>query len=906
MRGVSQPNSCVWTDLRDARRVEDVGGKAHCLGEIIRAGLPVPPGIVLGVNNFRQFVDDHCKDLKPSAADRILPPHELERQRQSSLQFPMRPSLMRAIDAIPALPCFRSGDEFAVRSSAVGEDATDAAYAGLLETTTNVSATSLEQAIRSCWASYWSPRVMAYQQQRRIRLHGLAVIIQEQVRSEISGVLFTIDPTGRRQDAMVLEWCDGPGENLVGGHVSPSRCYVDRSGRNATIHCDATRSRPLDEANIARLFDIGRTLESHFECPQDIEWTIDPSGTLHVLQSRPITAVSRSVSESASSERPAGQAVVEPTQVTGVVWSNANINENYPQPVTPLLYSISQRAYYHYFRGLGVSLGVSTKRLAQVDRPLQELVGVHRGRLYYNLSNIHLVLRSAPLGDWLVDAFNLFVGTQSESRPAVADRSLRMRLGDWLEAIRCLCTSASRLRSVGEGVTRFEQRVQAYATEISQTDLAQWPREELLRKIDEFLDIRFHHWTDAALADASSMISYQVWRQVAKHCELSGRNESTVGDAASNSLLKGLRDVKSGEPVHYLWQLAEQIRTTSSLSSLFGETDPQPIWNQLQSDPSHRPFYQQCRDYLNRWGFRCTGELMFTVESMEDRPTDLVRLLQRYVLLSGQSPQGKFDQLERDRDQQLSGLLAESATVRLGFIKRLYRTQLTRRSLKWAQDSVKLRERARYHQALLYRRFRSVVLALGDHWVREGWLGRADDILMLGFDEIRRMARGREMFPDHLVKLTQQRREAFEAYQRTDPPPNRFVLPLGTYWEAGRMDDATNLTKERSAPIRTGCAVCGGRAEGRAVVMHDASQMDQLQQGDILVVQQTDPGWAPILFLAGGLVMERGGMLSHGAILAREYGIPSVVEIDDATRWITTGMRICVDGDQGEVRIIDA
>ena len=877
--------------LTDAINGSECGGKATGLAQLARLELPVPQAVVIPATVFEEFVETNGIAAFTSRALASVDddPQGWSQAAAAIHEFvadcPLPHSLSESLANEDLLSLAGPARRFAVRSSGVGEDSKEAAFAGVLDTLTDVGPADLADAIRTCWASYWSPRAWAYQRARQVPLQGLAVVIQRQVQSAASGVLFTRSPLVSEADnQMILECCAGAGEQLVGGHVQPLRAAMDRETGTFHVLRELDEHRILreliDETVVSRLYDYGRTLEAHFGAAQDIEWTIGTDGELCLLQSRPISTLDTSQQEQ--------------TPPRTIIWSNANINENYPHPVTPLLYSIARRAYENYFRGLGQRLGVSSRRLQRVAPELKELVGVHKGRLYYNLSNIHKVLRHAPFGDWLTKAFNLFVGageTENEKRPSNP-------LYEGLAATRIIVSAIRQFRGVERGVCRFEQRVEDYASRYAVEKIATLPRDELTKGVEDFCRIRFDEWTDAAMADAASMVSYGLWKQVVR-AEFSDEQLS----ALHNSLLKGLREVVSGESVEDLWQLSRCVRDSSELSTLFEATDSKQIWRTLAEDSRFGTFYEACQAYLARWGFRCTGELMFTVSSLEDEPAELVTLISQYTRIEGPSPQQRRDELDGERTDETAQFLAQLRRRRAirwipGPSKALFATRL----LHWTQESVKLRERARYQQARLYRRFRGVIREWGRRCVAEGYLEQLEDVYQLSLDEITALLRGTEMYPDEVAATAARRRAAFEAFQRSEALPGHFDLAVGKYATHCHTD---TTTREESHDRRNGQGVCGGRVIGRAVVLQDASEMAQMKQDDILVVQQTDPGWAPILFLAKGLVMERGGMLSHGAILAREYGIPSVVEISDATQWIRTGMKLLVDGDQGRVEVLD-
>ncbi len=258
-----------------------------------------------------------------------------------------------------------------VRSSAVGEDSDQAAFAGQLDSFLNIeSELGLERAILACWASYWSPRVLFYQRTRKVSLQGMGVVVQSLVPSRLSGILFTRSPSSIEGECspLLVEYCFGYGDELASGKMNPGRFTIDRKNLSWSQETWPENSTSSDDAGllnsslITQLGSGAMLLESHFRHPQDIEWTIDQAGKLFFVQTRPITAQATGSGSTATFARkthhqtePVGQRVL---------WSNANVNENFPDPISPLLYSIASAGYYHYFRNLGIALGFDRRRIA--------------------------------------------------------------------------------------------------------------------------------------------------------------------------------------------------------------------------------------------------------------------------------------------------------------------------------------------------------------------------------------------------------------------------------------------------------------------------------------------------------------------------------------------------------------
>ncbi len=338
--------------LSEARDPARVGGKAAALGALIRGGFRVPEGVVLPREDFEAFVGPRAAQIDALRA-------QADPKQPAALD-----ALAQAIQALLAdrpVPHPAVEGTLAVRSSAVGEDGAAASFAGQLDSVLDVPPEGVQDAIRAVWGSLYGARCLAYQAARGVTLNTMGVVVQRQIDGQVSGVLFTEDPEDRER--MRLEYCEGMGEALVSGAVTPH-----------SFSLKAPQDLPLLPPEIvAELLEVGERIAAQQGSAQDIEWTWD-GAQLWVLQARPITT-------------------------EWAVYSDANINENYPGPVCPLLQSIVRTSYQHYFRTVAESYGFTERRIQAMAEPLANLVEVHGQRLYYDVSNIHAVLRMSPYGE---------------------------------------------------------------------------------------------------------------------------------------------------------------------------------------------------------------------------------------------------------------------------------------------------------------------------------------------------------------------------------------------------------------------------------------------------------------------------------------------------------------------------
>jgi phosphohistidine swiveling domain-containing protein len=487
-------------------------------------------------------------------------------------------------------------------------------------------------------------------------------------------------------------------------------------------------------------------------------------------------------------------------------------------------------------------------------------------------------LRLAPFGDALTSSFDTFVGADGSDVRAETARAAST-LAQAAEVAVIAIKSARLFFDLENRVTRFERTVDKFAARTKPEFLGAMSLPELGRALSEFVEIRCHRWLDASLADAASMLCYGALERLLK------RVSSSAG--VLPSLLKAIPNVVSGEPVLALWDLSRRIRADAELLESFETLRSEEMLRVIRSTERFTAFRVAFEKYLDDWGFRCSEELMLTTPSLQEEPAPVIDMLRGYALVDGPSPRETMRHQAIERARETRELLEQLTPVQAALLNTL---------LPRTHAAIRYRERARLKQALLYSRCRRVALAMGEALEHRGALAKRDDVFFLTAPELIEFVGGGALSPSALRETVRVRRDEHAQLSATTPP-DAFTLDEGEYWngEAGAADSSNDAL--------SGAAACGGVATGRATVLRDVTESSRLAQGDIIVTKQTDPGWGPVFFLISGLVIERGGMLSHGAIIAREFGVPCVVGVKRAMERIPSGETITVNGNNGTVRV---
>ncbi|MBL7812059.1 MAG: hypothetical protein JNL57_07530 [Bacteroidetes bacterium] len=799
------------------------GGKAASVSYLLRKGLPVPPGFVIPSSAYTEYYL-----AKKEPGKEFF--HAVEKALHKT-----------------------GADKYMVRSSAVGEDGRESSFAGQLDSfICSNNPQEIVQHIQKCWASSDKENVKIYSGTRNQQLQQMAVLVQALIEPEYAGVFFSRNPENDRQ--WLLEYVEGHGEKLVSGAVNP-----ERAAGNWDEKEPATIPFQLEE-----LLRSAIELEVDYQTAVDMEFAVK-NGVCWLVQCRPVTSIAYG-----------------PLQY----WSNTNVNENYPEPLTPILYSIARDSYYHYFKNLARLFCIPDDRIRTLEPALINIIGAWGARMYYNVSSIHEVISASPFAKNLRKSFDHFVGYTAPKTDTATPSA-----GNKIRFVRRVIHYT---RNLNRNVEDFEMRVDAYAQRVDHA----FSISELQACYHGFLEIRFHSWYKASLADFFAMLYHGA---LGKFCSLYYAQDS---EGVHNRLIQAIPGLVSSEPIIHMYRIRKQIEAQQEVKQKLQGMQPEAFWTWLQVS-SHRNILQSIQNYIDQWGFRCSGELMLTVTNYCEKPELFIALMQQYLAL----PESDPEELIARRFQERQSVISE-------FRKRIFRKHpvnifkagisvfILNRLIHLAGKGISARERARLKQAKVYFAFRRVLLRLGHVWTQNGLLREPDDIFYLRYQEVAEWLSGSYMLPGQFEQLIKQRREEHER-EGNNRYPDDFATRLGSYPAAA--DVILPVTDEKaSSPGRwTGLPVCGGKVQGRARVLNSVMEADKLLQGDILITRQTDPGWVVVFPLISGLVVERGGMLSHGAIVSREFGIPAIVGVESAADRIPHGARIELDANTGVITLLD-
>jgi rifampicin phosphotransferase len=855
----------------DENQVAIVGGKGALLGELSRIeGIVVPAGFCVTTHAFQRILAD-----APSIEDPLDQLSRLEPDDRQAIRA-LSAEIREAVEAVVIpedlassitrrLAVLGEPVACAVRSSATAEDSPTASFAGQYDTYLNVTGSAaILQHISRCWASLFSERAISYRLRNGTghRKVQMAVVVQQMVFPQAAGTLFTADPvTGNRRVASV-EAGFGLGEAVVSGLVNAD-VYKVRDGevvakalaakhvainasptsgtREETIEPERQEQPALTDAQIVGLVQLGRRIEAHFGRPQDIEWCL-VDGRFQIVQSRPITTLF-------------------PIPAADDQENHVYLSVGHQQVMTdamkPLGLSLFQLTALPKMHEAGGRLFVDvTSRLASpaTRAGLLELLGTFDPRIRDALDSI---LERGDFIQLLPDTDRSAPGEMPVSGPPAP-----------IETDPTI---------VAELIARNQASVAALKREI-QTKSGPALLDFILSDIQELRRILFDPQSHQVFMTA---MEASIW--------LNEQLEAWLGETnAADTLTQSVPGNITSEMGLALLDVADVIRPHPNVVAFLETVKDEGFLDELTTLPGGREARDAIRRYLDQYGMRCVGEIDITRPRWSECPTTLVPMILGNI--RNFEPGAGKRRFEQGRQEA-----AEKEREVLDRLRRLpdgeQKAEETKRKIDRVRTFIGYREYPKYGIISRYDVYKRALLDEAERLVQAHVLREKEDIFFLTLQELHDVVRTNQVD----VELIAQRKDAFRSHQALTPP---LVLTSDGEAVGGayRRDDVP-------AGALVGLPVSAGEIEGRARIVLDIAQAD-LEPGDILVTSYTDPSWTPAFVAIKGLVTEVGSLMSHGAVIAREYGLPAVVGVEHATRLIRDGQRIRVHGTAGYVEIL--
>jgi len=871
--------------------LQELGGKALSLWRLEQAGLPIPPWFVIPPSAFTaSLTEEQARALTSEVASEVMHTALLAVKPSNEVQRDVS-------DALRDLSC--EGSRFAVRSSAVDEDGSQLSFAGQFDTFLFVAADAIAGKVANVWRSGFNERILEYRRQHGLStalLTAPAVLVQKMVAADVSGVAFSADPVSGRRSLAVVSAVPGLGTALVGGEAAADVFKVDRSGTivdraivrknishrfdsasdegvSAVTLGDADAVKPaLTDEQATAVATLARRAAHAFGRPQDIEWAIE-SGQLFLLQSRPITTLAT---------------LADPDGALNL-WDNSNITESYNGVTTPLTFSFARHIYEGVYRQFCRIMHVPPAKVAANERTFSHMLGLIQGRVYYNLLNWYRVLALLP-GFTLNRRFMEQMMGVRESLPdeivrELAEASTRDRIVDGLRSVGML------FGLVGNYIT-LDRQIEKFYVRLNQALATPEPRFEDMR-LDELVAHYYKleqqllsRWDAPLVNDFFAMSFHGAFRKLtARWC---GDDNGML----ANDAIRGEADIISLEPAARVREMAAVAAAHPELVTALREA---PVARALQVVRQYPEFSVLFDAYLLKFGDRCLEELKLESETLHDDPLVLLRNIAEVARAASLSPKPQ-------PENALAGQHKHKAEdkMRAALSGSPFRKEILFWVMRQARRLVRNRENLRFERTRLFGTVRRLFLEAGRRLEAIGRIDDARDIFYLEVGEILAFNDGTATTTD-LRSLAAVRKKEFSTYKESQAPAERFetrgpVYHAQTYRSTKPSESAAIAGEERR-----GLGCCPGIVRGTARVVRDPKHA-RLTAGCILVADHTDPGWIMLFPSASGLLVERGSLLSHSAIVSRELGIPAVISIPGLLDWIQDGDEVELDGAAGIVR----
>ncbi|MDD5224013.1 MAG: PEP/pyruvate-binding domain-containing protein [bacterium] len=887
-----------------------VGGKGGNLGELARAGFPVPDGFCIRMIAFEDFLD---QNLLPAKINGIL--GRIDFTDLSDLEVKTQ-AIRELVSAAPVPPeirdeiqsAYRSlgrADQLplvAVRSSVGTKDLSRSSFPGQMDTYYGVKGEDeLIQQVVKCWASLFTSR--ATLARHKLSLDHSAVfiapVVQMMVPADAAGVVFTAHPLSGRTEEMLINASFGLGESVVSGKVRPDQIAVQKSDlaikseeigeKPIKIVLDLEKGRgskeiPVEEKlrrepclsrdQIRKLAGICLEIESHYGQPQDIEWA-RVGEELFILQSRRIAAVKK---EKPEEEKLPAEWVSEfdtPIDPRFAEYTSANISEVVPGVLTPFT--------------LSGMIGLETGwRLPNLELGLFELppnpptyifIGFFYGRAHLNITTFRKMTAQIPGASAAeFDRPIPGIGKEAPREPWWKEVRKYLRLPGFIyREIRFERAVPGRAR-------RWRDEVFARIAEEKKQNIHEIPLAEIAGRMEAARD---EGAQVLGVHIAASQLAVAYFEALRK---LTARWLGDEYGALAARLVTGLNNLESARPSFEIYKLSREVMNSSELKTLFTSSHAREIGEKLQGESSESAsrFREKLKQFLDRYGFRSVSEAEVIYPSWDEDPSYVFEMIQNYLGIEpGQDPSGIEERQRLDREKAV-----REVESRL----HVWQKPIFHKILKGCHTFIPLREEMKGAAMMGANTVKKVCRIFSRHLREKGIIGNEEDIYFLKMDEILPLIRGETPPPD-LAERIRRRREEYRMNQEVELPESFRGRPVP------RLKSTHSV--QRTGRVLTGIPVSPGKVTGKARVILTPRAEARIKPGEILVAPVTDAAWTPLFLVARGLVVDVGGLLSHGSIVAREYGIPGVINVKDATRIIRDGEMITVDGDRGEVILSD-
>jgi len=853
-----------------------LGGKGANLGELYSAGFPVPPGFGIVSTGYADFLaanhlDSPLRQLVAEVDFRELQQVEevSSRIRHLISNAPIPDEIVSGIR--DAYNTMKKDTPVAVRSSSMVPGLGKSSFPGQMDTFYDVVGLSeILTNVKMCWASLWTARAVADRWNKGIDHFDVRVsaLIQEMIPSEFSGVAFTANPVSRK-DEFVIEAIQGLGEALVSGKVSPHLFLLTKEPLTFT---EQPASSEIPHDLILKVAEMSGRIAKHYGKPQDIEWAY-AGERLYVLQSRDIVMKTEDKLDYSGLEKWNKETV---SGEDAVIWTRAWSDEVLTRAITPLFYSVQADlitvTYDFIYRCYGLTGLLPLK-----------LMRFHKNRGYFSTRYLMECLRYVPKSlrdDEVLKFFTPDQAKEVKSLPFLVWKKLASEFRLFVLHRKYTFTRCHRTYYEDWRPELLQRVAELDSLDLNSASLEQL--ESYFLGMDRLIKDHCHPVGFGVMVHTAAVITF-----LAKVLEKWHEDKTVIG-----ILLSGIPGNFTVETNEETWRLSRLIKRSPALADIFARYPSTEIMSRLGDIAEGRTFLEHMEQFRNKYAFRGAEDREISFPRWGDAPNLLLDVLQLFIQAGDEAePEAAERKTRAKREQATRELLQVLSRQRWGRLKAITFQFL----LRYSHIYSLFRENQRYDIDRVFYGERKAFRALGERLVQMGVVAEMDDVWFLSKEEVfdalyERVSR------DQVRKMIVPRKAEYRRYMLNPPP---MFLQGDTEFESVTAEAETPGPGD--AHVLKGIAASYGKAAGVARVVQSMSELSRVKPGDILVTNSTDPGWTPVFLLIRGLVLETGGILAHGTVLSREYGLPAVTSVRNATRLIRDGELIAIDGSRGTI-----
>ncbi|MCD1295836.1 phosphoenolpyruvate protein kinase [Methanocella sp. CWC-04] len=859
--------------------INKIGGKALNLSILIKGKFPVPEGFAITVDIYEKFLfENGLKEKIIKRLDNCDISNETELQSCSEeiIQWINNGRIQEEIlnEIENTIKIIDDDTLWAVRSSAVAEDLPEASFAGQQDTFLNVRREDVPEYVKRCWASFWNFRAIAYRHQANIPQvdSGIAVVVQKMVDAKISGVMFTADPVNPVNDNIIIESSWGLGESIVSGIVSPDKFTCDKKTGNITgkkvnkktkgiflsmdgkvVDIETTRQMlpSLTENEANKLATIGMEIERYFGSPQDIEWAISGED-IHILQSRPITTLEKK---------------------NETLWTRAYGDEYWADVTSPLFFSLLGEYLSKYVLGEGNQI------MGYHELRDKQLLKLHKGHIYFNSEVLEIVFTFNPKFSRTKELLNYF---PEKDQPRIQNAPTKIFRRLLAELRIAILDRDGMITKTNDAYNKWAENYIYVMKRYDALDLKELSDAELYDEYKNMENAFIKHFRLIRYG----MVTHSIGTNLMIKRWLTDWLDDKSGQLYSG-LISGLKENKTIQTNIAIWKVSRAIRECCDDIDQLLKEDHNSFIDRIHTDPTMKEASLKYDEFIREYGHRShTREIYFP--RWADDQSLIVDVLK--ALLSSQDLD--LVKIEKEKIQERlsteKDVLDKVSKLKFGFFKRA----IFKIVLKYAQTYLIFRENQRFYLDHILFRERRLFMEYGRRYAEKGIIDDIEDIFFLSKEEIFSIGRGEKSPEKEVIRY---RRSEFEKYK--DILPQKFLK--------GKTEFDDTVIHDENIMRITGTSASPGIATGIVRVVESIKELSVVKENEILVTSNTDPGWTPVFSKLAGLITETGGILSHGAVVSREYGIPAVTAVKNARKLLKTGQKVTIDGNDGIIYIME-